>query len=66
MKAAQARLSLNLSKCYVVENHRSWLKLYLMPKSTIKCNDIGMVIPNTAADVSIFKGSLIKFIDSVF
>ena len=26
MEAAQARLSLHLSKCHVVENHMSWLK----------------------------------------
>ena len=26
-EAAQAHLSLHLSKCHIVENHMSWLKL---------------------------------------
>ena len=41
-------------------------KIILYVQFTIKCNDFGRVIPNTAANVSIFEGSLIKFIDSVF
>ena len=28
MEAAEAHLSLHLSKCHIVENHMAWLKIY--------------------------------------